>query len=81
MGLAKQVWYADDAAARGSLLQLKDWWSRLLSFGHHFGYVNVVKTWLGVKPEFLVPAQRIFDGTGIQITSAGRPYLGVPLGS
>ena len=24
MGMARQVWYADDAAAGGSLLQLKD---------------------------------------------------------
>ena len=61
---------------------LKDWWSELLSFGHHFGYhVNAAKTWLVAKQEHLVPAQRIFNGTGIQITSAGRPYLGAPLGS
>ena len=81
-GLARQVWYADDAAAGGSLLQLRDWWSELLSFGHHFGYhVNAAKTWLVVKQEHLVHAQRIFNGTGIQITSAGRPYLGAPLGS
>ena len=79
--LARQVWYTDDAAAAGgSLLQLKDWWSALLSFGHHFGYhVNAAKTWLVVKQEHLVSAQRIFNGTGIQITSAGRPYLGAPL--
>ena len=81
-GLAQQVWYADDAAAGGSLLQLADWRSELLSFGHHFGYhVNAAKTWLVVKQEHLVHAQRIFNGTGIQITSAGRPYLGAPLGS
>ena len=81
-GLARQVWYADDAAAGGGLLQLRDWWFELLSFGHHFGYhVNAAKTWLVVKQEHLVPAQRIFNGTGIQITSAGRPYLGAPLGS
>ena len=30
MGIARQVWYADDAAAGGSLLQLRDWWSELL---------------------------------------------------
>ena len=82
MGLARQVWYADDAAAGDNLLQLKDWWSELLSSGHHFGYhVNAAKTWLVVKQEYLAPAQRIFDGTGIQIMSAGRPYLGVPIGS
>ena len=28
MDLARQVWYADDAAAaRGGLLHLRDWWS------------------------------------------------------
>ena len=82
MGLARQVWYTDDAAAEGSLLQLKDWWSGLLSSGHHFGYhVNAAKTWLVIKREYLAPAQRIFDGTGIQITSAGWSYLGVPFGS
>ena len=75
-GLARQVWYADDAAAGGSLLQLRDWWSELLSFGRHFGYhVNAAKTWLVVKPEHLAPARHIFDGTGIQITSAGRVHL------
>ena len=73
-GLARQVWYA---AAGGSLLQLKDWWSGLLSSDHHFGYhVNAAKTWLVIKQEYLAPVQRIFDGTGIQITSAGQPYLG-----
>ena len=82
MGMAKQVWYADDAAAGGSLLQLKDWWSGLLSFGRHFGYhVNAVKTWLVVKEEYLSSAQCIFDGSGIQITSAGQPYLGAAIGS
>ena len=80
MGMAKQVWYADDTAAGGSLLQLKDWWSGLLSFSRHFGYhVDAVKTWLVVKEEYLASAQRIFDGSGIQITSAGWPYLGAAI--
>ena len=81
-GLARQVWYADDAAAGGSLLQFRDWWSGLLSFAPHFGYhVNVAKTWLVVKEECLASAQRVFGDSGIQITSAGRPYLGAALGS
>ena len=82
MGMARQVCYADDAAAGGSLLQLKDWWSGLPSFSCHLGYhVNAAKTWLVVKEEYLASAQRIFGGSGIQITSAGRPYLGAPIGS
>ena len=82
MGLARQVWYADDAAVGGSLLQFHDWWTELLSIGRQFGYyVNVSKSWLVVKQDHLVSAQQIFGGTGIWITSAGRPYLGAALGS
>ena len=81
MGVTRQVWYADDAAAGGGLLHLRDWWSGLLSFGRYFGYhVNAAKTWLVVKQRYFAQARRIFDGTGIQITSAGRSYLGAPLG-
>ena len=58
MGLAHQVWCADDVAAGGSLLQFRDWWSGLLSFAHHFSYhVNVAKIWLVVKEECLVSAR------------------------
>ena len=54
MGIARQVRYADAAAAGGNLLQLRDWWSELLSFGHDFGYhVNAAKTWLVVKEELM----------------------------
>ena len=36
-GIAKQVWYADDAAAGGSLRQLKKWWDTLCSFSGSLG--------------------------------------------
>ena len=66
----------------GSLLQFWNWWSGLLSSAHHFGYhVNVAKTWLVVREECLVSAQHIFSDSGIEITSAGQPYLGAALGS
>ena len=66
----------------GSLLQFRNWWSGLLSSAHHFGYhVNVAKTWLVVREECLVSAQHIFSDSGIEITSAGQPYLGAALGS
>ena len=64
IGIARQVWYADNAAG-DSLLHLKYWWCGMLLFDCHFGYhVNAAKTWLVVKQEYLVPAQHIFDGTG-----------------
>ena len=44
-GLAYQVWYADDAAAGGSISQLREWWSCLESAGRHLGYfINANKT-------------------------------------
>ena len=74
-GIAKQVWHADDAAAGGRLCQLKNWWDKLCSVDHPFGYnVNATKSWLVVKEGSLQPARRIFAGTGVQITSVGRPY-------
>ena len=81
-GMAKQVWYADDAAAGGRICQLKNWWDKLCSVGRPFGYnVNATKSWLVVKEGSLQSAWRVFAGTGVQITSVGRPYLGAALGS
>ena len=63
------------------MLQLKDWWSGLLSSGCHLGYHgNTAKTWQVVKEEYLASAC-IFNSSGIQTTSAGWPYLGVAIGS
>ena len=46
----KQVWYADDGTALGSVRHLRNWWNELNSIGPSFGYFpNAVKTWLVVK--------------------------------
>ena len=34
----KQVWYADDATATGSLHSIRQWWNHLVSAGPAFGY-------------------------------------------
>ena len=78
----KQVWYAEDSAAYGSLEQLYSWWDRLTTEGPHFGYfANPSKTWLITKDQFLHNAATVFAGSGVNITSHGRPYLGALLGS
>ena len=47
-----------------------------------FGYfVNSQKSWLITKPSHLAIAERTFEGTRDNITSTGKPHLGVPLGS
>ena len=41
----KQVWYADDSAAVGSVSDIKQWWDTLLTRGPSYGYhVNVAKS-------------------------------------
>ncbi|CAM1294773.1 Uncharacterised protein r2_g398 [Pycnogonum litorale] len=78
----KQIWYADDAAAGGTLESIHRWWEKLVKEGPRYGYFpNHAKTWLVTKPGLEETAKKIFEGTGIQITTAGRPYLGAALGT
>ena len=75
------VWYADDAAAAGSLQDLLQWWSHLATLGSAFGYfTNAPKTWLLTKHHLVSEARNIFQGTQVNAISVGRLYLGSPLG-
>ena len=75
-----QVWYADDAAAAGSLQDLQ-WWNHLATLGPAFGYfASAPKTWLLTKHHLVSEARNIFQGTQVNVTSVGRPYLGSLLG-
>ena len=71
---AKQVWYADDAAAAGNIRELANWWSTIREHGPAFGYFVV-------KEEHLQLALDTFASSGIQISSEGARYLGAPLGT
>ena len=78
----KQVWYADDSTAAGTLDGLQNWWNSISSIGPSFGYfANDTKTWLITKPSLEDKAKRLFDDTNVNITTFGRPHLGAPLGS
>ena len=78
----KQVWYADDASAFGSLASIRAWWDRLSTVGPAFGYhANPAKTQLLTKEQHLDKAKEIFQGSSVNITTHGRPYLGAPLGT
>ena len=80
--MVQQVWYADDSAAAGSISDIKQWWSALVSHGPSYGYfVNDFKTWLVVKKEAEALARDFFKDSSINITTEGRPYLGAPLGT
>ena len=77
-----QVWFADDAAAGDSLVNLHKWWTALLRQGPSFGYhPNPAKTSLIVKESNLDRATNISGSRGVNITSSGRKHLGAALGS
>ena len=78
----KQVWYVDDTSAAGHLISLRRWWENLQSSGPNYGYhANACKMWLITKQQPLSQAKELFQDTGVNITSQGRPYLGATLGS
>ena len=81
-GNHRQIWYADDAAAVGKIVDLREWWDRLSTLGPSFGYFpNASKTWLVTKEGRQDTADSIFSNTGVNVTVNGRPYLGAALGS
>ena len=77
-----QMFYADDGASAGSLVNLKRWWDKLCERGPGYGYFpNGAKSVLLVKPQHLRRAQEAFDGTGVVVTVDGVRYLGSPIGT
>ena len=73
----KHVAYADDIGGGSKLVNLRKWWEKIEYFGPLLGYYpKASKSWLVVKEEMLSEAETLFDGTGINITTEGRKYLG-----
>ena len=78
----KQVWFADNATAGGSLLGLRRWWDCLVESGPAYGYhPNPAKTCLVVKEEKMEMAKEVFQGTGISVTEEGKRHLGAAIGT
>jgi len=69
-----QLWYADDASAGGSLLDLRDWFSLLCSRGPAFGYFpEPTKSFVVVSERFRGEAEAVFGDLGVQVvTSSGH---------
>ena len=79
---AKQVWFADDAAAMGKIADLHEWWDSLCAIGPSYGYFpNASKSWLITKESFYSSAVAAFGDLDVKITTEGRPYLGSPVGT
>jgi hypothetical protein len=77
-----QIAYADDLTSAGKIQGLRQWWDQVVIEGPKYGYYpEPSKTWLIVKEEEHEGALRIFQGTNVKITTAGKRHLGAPLGS
>ena len=77
----RQVLYADDSGADGKISGIHQWWDTLTSCGPSFGhFANAKKTWVLVKESSLSMVKDVFNGTEVNVTTEGRPYLGA-LGS
>ena len=79
----KQVWYADDSASGGKILEMRKWWDELTTTGPKYGYVpKPSKTIMIVKnSELKERAQAIFGDTEITIELEGERHLGAVIGS
>ena len=76
-----QVWYAHDASGAGKVNRLREWWDQMNTLGPKYRYfTNPSKTWLVTK-NCHSSAVAAFADTDVKVTSDGRPYLGVALGT
>ena len=70
-----QAWYADDSSSGGELLEMRKWWDTLCVMGPKYGYFPLAtKTILIVKEEHKEKAMKIFDKTGVSITTEGERH-------
>lgn len=73
----KHLAYADDIGAGSRLHNLRCWWDSIADNGPKLGYYpKASKSWLVVKKEKFEEATLVFEGTGVNITTEGRKYLG-----
>ena len=77
----KQIWFADDSSAGGTLDNLHEWWTRLQREGPTYGYhPNSTKSCIIVKENKLAEAHEKFSSTGLSICAEGHEYLGSAIG-
>ena len=78
----RQVWYADDSAAAGSVVGVRAWFGRLRAEGGEFGYeIKLSKTVAIVKPGAEARFMKAFEGLtdpehgGLRAVCSGIPPL------
>ena len=79
----RQVWFADDSTAGGSVKALRKYWDAINEIGPGYGYnPKATKSYLILKnPRKLAAAKKAFRNVEIQITTDGERHLGAAIGT
>ena len=76
------VAFPDDLTGVGKTQELIEWWKNVLHYGPYLGYyVNVSKSWLIMKEEYIEIANETFQDYNIQITTNGHRQRGAVVDS
>ena len=69
-----QVWNADNSSAAGNLTFIDKWCNLIKFLGPAYGYhANNCKMWAIAREQYLSKAKKVFNDTGVMITSQGQP--------
>ena len=78
----KQVAFADDVNAVGTVPSMKNYWDHISEDGPKYGYhPKASKSWIIVKPEHEASAEQLFSDSEVKVTTSGQKHLGAALGS
>ena len=67
------VAFADDLTGCVRLIPLRKWWNSIIKHGPSIGYyANTSKSWLIVKEQYYGVAERVSEGSGLNIACEGR---------
>ena len=78
----KEVVFADDVSVAGSLNSIKDYWDKLTAITPKYGcFPKSTKSYLIVRENKLMEAQKLFANLRVNITAEGKRQLNAVIGS
>jgi hypothetical protein len=77
LGIGTDVWYADDGSACAPLLDLKNWFNKLLHHGTSYGYYpEPKKCGLIVNQDNFLNASQLFSELGVKVSRVLGSFIG-----
>ena len=72
-----QLWYAENAAASGSSVELRKWWDNINTMGRSY---ECSKNISFLKDDAYNLACKLFEGSGVNVVTVGFKVLECPIG-